>query len=122
VESLQTWSDSLGLFVRRAAGSGRAHNGERRGVRPGLHHPLTRLRRRQDRERSPRRCKPWQTTGKIASQMNAHRFWQTARCMNSMPGSGARGAAAITQKLRRRRVHGGLKSKGAFNCPNMRID
>jgi 1-acyl-sn-glycerol-3-phosphate acyltransferase len=73
VESLQTWSDSLGLFVRLAPQtvvvptvvSGVVYG-------PALHHPLTRLRRSaRDRERVAATLQAWwQSTGRITRHIN----------------------------------------------------
>jgi 1-acyl-sn-glycerol-3-phosphate acyltransferase len=73
VESLQAWSDSLGLFVRLAPQSmvvPTVVSGVIYG--PALRHPLTRLRRsRQDRERVAATLQAfWQSTGRNTRHMN----------------------------------------------------
>ena len=72
IESLASWSDSLGLFVRLAPQavviptlvSGVIYE-------PSLHHPLTRLRRTsKDRERIAATLQAfWQTRGRITRHM-----------------------------------------------------
>lgn len=72
IESLKTWSDSLGLFVRLAPQavvvpavvSGVVYG-------PALHHPLTRLRKSpKDRERVAATLQVfWQSTGRITRHM-----------------------------------------------------
>ncbi|HSD82225.1 MAG TPA: 1-acyl-sn-glycerol-3-phosphate acyltransferase [Anaerolineae bacterium] len=71
-ESLETWSDSLGLFVRlapRAVVIPAVVSGVVYG--PALHHPLTRLRKSpKDRERVAATLQAfWQSTGRITPRM-----------------------------------------------------
>jgi 1-acyl-sn-glycerol-3-phosphate acyltransferase len=103
VEALQTWSDSLGLFVRlapQAAVVPTVVSGVVYG--PALHHPLTRLRRSaRDREKIAATLQAyWQTTGKIASQMNVRiEFGKPLAAAELNARCAARGAAAITQEI-----------------------
>jgi hypothetical protein len=72
IESLKSWSDSLGLFVRlapRAVVIPAVVSGV--VYRPALHHPLTRLRKSpKDRERVAATLQAfWQSTGRITQHM-----------------------------------------------------
>jgi 1-acyl-sn-glycerol-3-phosphate acyltransferase len=103
VESLQTWSDSLGLFVRLAPHamvvptvvSGVVYG-------PALHHPLTRLRRSaKDREKIAATLQAyWQTTGRIARQMNVRiEFGKPLPAAELAAPGTARSAAVVTQEI-----------------------
>ncbi len=103
MESLQTWSDSLGLFVRLAPQavvvptivSGVVYG-------PALHHPLTRLRRSaNDREKIAATLQAyWQTTGRIAREMNVRiEFGKPLPAAELAAAGVARSAAAITQEI-----------------------
>jgi 1-acyl-sn-glycerol-3-phosphate acyltransferase len=100
IESLDRWSESLGLFVRLAPGaavvpmlvSGVIHRGS-------LHNPLTRLRRAQkDRERVAATLQAfWLTTGLIKHQLNVRIEFGAPLHAADLIALG--GAAAITHAI-----------------------
>ena len=103
LESLQTWSDSLGLFVRLAPQavvvpavvSGVVYG-------PALHHPLTRLRHSaKDREKIAATLQAyWQTTGRIARQMIVRIEYGKPLLAAELVAPGAtRSAGAITREI-----------------------
>jgi hypothetical protein len=103
VESLQTWSDSLGLFVRLAplavvvptVVSGVVY-------KPALHHPLTRLRRAvKDRERIAATLQVyWLTTGRIKPHLNVRiEFGRALSAAELNPSGAARSAALVTREI-----------------------
>jgi 1-acyl-sn-glycerol-3-phosphate acyltransferase len=103
LESLQTWSDSLGLFVRLASRavvvptlvSGVVYA-------PALHHPLTRLRRLpKDRERIAATLQAyWQSTGRITPHMNVRiEFGRPLAAAELTSQHAVHDAAAMTQEI-----------------------
>ena len=104
-ESLQEWSDSLGLFVRLAPQavvvplvvSGVVYG-------PALHHPLTRLRRSpRDRERLAATLQViWQCTGRLAQQLNVRIEFGSPLTAAELSQNGlAANNAAITREVTR---------------------
>lgn len=99
-ESLATWSDSLGLFVRLAPQSlvvPAVVSGVIYG--PALRHPLTRLRRLQkDRERIAATLQAfWQSTGRITRHINVRLEFGAPLPAADLIGLG--GADRITQAI-----------------------
>ncbi|HTP11033.1 MAG TPA: 1-acyl-sn-glycerol-3-phosphate acyltransferase [Anaerolineae bacterium] len=103
VESLQTWSDSLGLFVRLAPQavvvptmvSGVVYA-------PALRHPLTRLRcSAQNRERIAATLQAyWQSAGRITRHINVRvEFGQPLPAAELNPPGTSRSASAVTQEI-----------------------
>jgi 1-acyl-sn-glycerol-3-phosphate acyltransferase len=103
LESLQTWSDSLGLFVRLAPQvtvvpvvvSGVVYG-------PALDHPLTRVRRSsRDRERIATTLQAyWQCAGRITRHINVRiEFGQPLSAAELNPPDTARSAAAIAREI-----------------------
>ena len=104
IESLKTWSNSLGLFVRLAPQavvipavvSGVVYG-------PALRHPLTRLRRStKDRERVAATIQVfWQTTGRIARHMRVRiEFGQPLPAADLVPiGDAGQITRAITASM-----------------------
>lgn len=123
VESLQDWSDSLGLFVRLAPRaivvptvvSGVVY-------RPALHHPLTRLRRlARDRERVAATLQAyWQSTGRITRHMQVRIEFGTPLLAAELTQHGLAGnSAAITREITAavRQLLEGLPSKQTSQLP-----
>ena len=105
VESLQTWSESLDLFVRLAPQSVIAPtvvSGVVYG--PALHHPLTRLcRSERDRERIAATLQAWwQSTGRITRHINVQiEFGKPLSALELNARGAAGGAVAVTQEITR---------------------
>jgi hypothetical protein len=102
VESLQTWSDSLGLFIRiapQAVVAPTLVSGVVYG--PALHHPLTRLRRSaRDRERIAATLQAyWQSTGRITRHINVRIEFGKPLSAVELNARDAAGSAAITQEI-----------------------
>jgi 1-acyl-sn-glycerol-3-phosphate acyltransferase len=105
VEALQTWSESLGLFVRLAPQAvvvPTVVSGVIYG--PALHHPLTHLRRApKDRERIAATLQAyWQSRGRITRHMNVRVEFGKPLAANELLRTSARDAArdaAITQAI-----------------------
>ena len=104
-ESLQAWSDSLGLFVRLAPQavvvptvvSGVVYE-------PALHHPLTRLRRSpRDRERIAATLQAyWQSAGRITRHINVRiEFGRALPAAELNPPGMVRNASAVTHEITR---------------------